>query len=592
MIHKLDNGIIIYVDRFIKQPAFNLTLDGYGGSIMDNILGISGISHLAEHLSFKEHLLNIYVNAITTSTSMSFLFDPIKKKENDNLIKYIKRFFFKNGDTTKIDLQLKLNNLENTINEITNEYIYRLSLSNNIETSIFLNNGGNLFDFCGNSILMKSSENTIKKLNEFNNISPNIITIFLNKLCLNNKEIDSIISMFSELKENKIKQFEAPIFPYIGKYILCDIDFYEITFRIKRSLLDILKFSISIPFMYTTSSKLMNDCILHFVFLNNNHLSDFYYLLSNKLYNEILLAAKNSSYNMINRDYLKFYLFDSLNLIDIDVNTAHNNFKDIIIDILNELSNNIYEKKYVIFSPKDSNNYTHQTKLKEEYIISEFDLNNYVYLNTFPLEINNIFNGYNNKMINYELKCNINNIYEPNINDSISYFNKYSTSIFYHSLFLYYFTTPNINQLSFDRSNIPNFIKIITNSLETINEENMNIEFNNKKYIIKTNQNFFNIIFKVKSEKLDEFNKALYFLSDCLKHKGLLYFIALKKRTFNNYTYFSLYSLINDYNNIDIIINNIENEFLSLFEDKILIISKKDKCLEFPEMLKNISIKF
>lgn len=594
---KLHNGIVIYLQRN-DQPAFTLTIDGYGGSIKDCALKTPGLCHLFEHLAFKEYQSNLYINGFTNATNLSFIFSPLytnlKKKELNNSINYISNFFFQNDDFSKIELlppETDTRILASKIEELTNEYIYRKSSMGASSIPVFLNSNAMTFDFCGNQDTFTDINLLKQNIKKINTIPTNMVTIFLNKNIYSPKEIEILVNLFSQVKpniSNKLLSFNG--FPHMGQTVCFNTEVFTLCFKLNISLENALIFFKSISFSIITASKMMDGVMIQFVFVSNRHLSDFLFLLATKDYREIINAANHCSYNILFDDV--FYLFEREELLKQDVPFLQQNYHNVLYDIFGQLNSELINKNFVIFQPKEFNYFTEKTIFSEEYIVANYDLcPNYIYMKTLPMELQALYQTHNLK--NDRFVCNNKSIHELTLENSVGeFFNRYSDSSFYQSLFLFYFTTPNItNTLSFDRTNIPVFIKGVLDNLENGDEE-VDIVFKNQSYNITSNYNFFNMILKIKNDLVEEFNNRIPFVIENSKHKGLLYYLAIQKQTNRTFSYISLYSIINNFDTIKTIIINLNNELSDLIEDKIVIISKKGSKFELPPIIKNVSLKF
>lgn len=161
---KLSNGIsILCIDDSFLEHDIVVKINNYG-SFLDTEVGIIGFQHLLEHcISHKHEDNNIISNATTGFNYMTI--DINVKHGFEESIRYLKEWFFKNGNMDRIDFSrsLSLEDIKRYVNLLENEYLFRESLDLHWSQELFFISDQEYYYYGGNEKTFSGKEKDIQK---------------------------------------------------------------------------------------------------------------------------------------------------------------------------------------------------------------------------------------------------------------------------------------------------------------------------------------------------------------------------------------------------------------------------------------------
>lgn len=548
------------------------------GSALDKHYGVSGFQHLLEHAIFyQDKNLNIPYNASTTPNYMSLelgLTSNQFKPNNDPSILILKKWLFQNNDFTRVNLSrnISLEDINNYIKELDNEYLFRSYLDVPWDLQTFLLTNGGMHYFGGNKYTFEEKQQQIFKLltNPYP-ISPENIVIFLKKSKQN--YFSTLRNIFINLKPIKTPKISLSYEPdnYYNKIIqINNGNTNQLIFTIQKQLIKNIDILFIIKFLYPFFSFEINDYIsqyyISFSFIKFHDLYKFMFLLENSFTELFKLKMNDYPYFSIDEMILDLYPNSILNLFnDKKLNSRTNGFFinqyiDDIKGVFHLFYTKLLNKEFIINSTKQYL-YNNITDTKEKYFITPINFNDDYFYDFFyyNYDINNIvYQIKNHNQYNIKLKKNINinikknkilcfpnhNIINMNKNivtnyslhyliNDLKFFDKKKVmrphlDLYFESLIAYFISPTNSLETS--------IIEVLQNKIKINNiDKNINIKLNNNTYDIKTEFDFLFVAVKAKIPDIKKITHISINIQEQIKRKGLSYYLGLTSFLFKSY---------------------------------------------------------
>lgn len=573
----LPNGVtIMIVGEDILDYDLIIKFKNYGSSL-DKYSNIYGFQHLLEHAIFyicKD--LNMNYNAHTSANYMSIVLNLPTYSSNfrSDPLSYLKTWLFQKNNFNKIDISRKvtLEAVEEYINELDSEFLYRDTLNIPWDLQLFLLSGGKCHYIGGNKETFSDKASKIKSaLAKPLPISPDEIVIYLDKRQKN--YLPLITQLFSQLEPIKKPTYNLMFEPEKFQNKIVQLNngvTNNLTFLIKKHYfhklfkdIEILH-AVKLFFPFFRFDYTIADCIfICFDFENIEQLYSFSNLLEyQEIYNFRFDDNKKPIFELNYYD-LENISYDFFNLLNRNLKFSQlfEYYKKPFIDFLILLSNEIRNKRHIINLTKSYiTNST--TQFHEKYNLFDINFDSNYFFNKFDLNYyyNYDYNNYNKHIVKAKettlIPCFSGCEIKRNLNLRSRPFNK-KEIIDYKEGIINFFLYPEILSLQ--------------ESLDKLSFFNMKV---NKPYDVKIKSKIYNIqtefkflfcVMKIQKNQKSEVKLTVSNIEERLKEKGLSYFLSQETRPIGD-NYLVFLNTITDEKQFKPIQHIIENEMSTKFK--------------------------